>query len=65
MQELMYFLIIGGIYFLPAIQAYKRKHQNRSAITLLNAFAGWTGIGWVISIVWAYTNNCEEYIETE
>ena len=60
MQELMYFLVIGGLYFLPAIQAYRRKHRNRSAITVLNGLTGWTGIGWVISIVWALTDNCEE-----
>ena len=30
------------IYFLPAMNARGRRHQNTSAIFVLNLFLGWT-----------------------
>jgi len=51
-------LLIIGIcfYFLPAIVASHRKHKNATAIFLTNLFLGWTFIGWVVALVWAFTN---------
>lgn len=48
------FIILAVMYFLPSLCALSQKHKNKSAIFLLNFFTGWTFIGWVISIVWAY-----------
>lgn len=49
-------LIFGAlIYFAPAIIAYKRYHRNAVAITVLTVFAGWTFLGWVGALVWAFT----------
>lgn len=56
--SILIFVIIAAcitLYFLPAIVANKRKHQNAQAILVLNLFLGWSLIGWVISLVWAYT----------
>ena len=50
-------IIIGLFYFAPAITAYSRGHSNASAITVLNLFAGWTGLGWIIAAVWCSTDN--------
>jgi hypothetical protein len=44
------------IYFLPAIIAHKRDHKNRTAILVLNIFAGWTAVGWLIALIWSFTN---------
>lgn len=46
-----------SMYFLPALVAWKRSHRNASAIGVLNLFLGWTMIGWVGSLVWAFTSN--------
>ena len=46
---------IFAFYFLPSIIALIRKHRNESAIAILNLFLGWTFIGWVIALVWAFT----------
>lgn len=43
------------IYFLPAMNARGRRHQNTSAIFVLNLFLGWTLIGWVAALVWSFT----------
>ena len=41
------------LYFFPTFLAFKREHNNRTAILALNVLLGWTFIGWVISLVWA------------
>jgi uncharacterized membrane-anchored protein len=48
-------LILGPvIYFIPAFVAHRRHHKNAVAITVLNIFAGWTFIGWVVALVWSF-----------
>jgi len=53
----MLFLWACGIvvYFIPALIAMGRHHQNAAAIFVLNLFLGWTLIGWVGSLVWSAT----------
>ncbi|MBN1856556.1 MAG: superinfection immunity protein [Dehalococcoidia bacterium] len=43
------------IYFLPGIVAIMRHKQNRVSICILNLLAGWTAIGWVAALVWAFS----------
>ncbi len=50
-------LVLGvAFYFLPAIVASNRKHPNATAILVLNLLAGWTFVGWVVAMVWAFTS---------
>lgn len=42
-------------YLLPALIAGMREHRNTTSITMLNLFLGWTFIGWVVALVWAFT----------
>ena len=53
------FIIVLGLvfYFLPTILAFHRKKRNGTAIFALNFFLGFTGIGWIISLVWALTHD--------
>jgi predicted membrane channel-forming protein YqfA (hemolysin III family) len=51
------YLVLIVLYFLPALISIERNHNNRLAIIVLNIFGGWTFIGWLISLVWACTNN--------
>lgn len=44
------------VYFMPSFIAKNRRHHNRNAIAILNLFFGWTLIGWVASLVWAFTS---------
>ena len=44
--------ILFLLYFLPTIIAANRSHHV-AGILLLNFFLGWTGIGWVIMLLWA------------
>jgi hypothetical protein len=53
------FIIVAsfGLYFLPAIVAMCRRHRNTAAILILDLLLGWSFIGWVVALVWAFTND--------
>jgi Superinfection immunity protein len=47
------FLIIGLVYILPSIVAFRRDHPNRWLILVINLAFGSTIIGWGIALAWA------------
>jgi len=47
----------GGLYLLPTIIAYYKKHKNVTPIALVNLFFGWTFIGWFIALIWGFTKD--------
>ncbi|MCX7123612.1 MAG: superinfection immunity protein [Gammaproteobacteria bacterium] len=49
----LFFIVMIGLYFLPSIIAYKRRHRNFAALLALNILLGWTVLGWVCSLVWS------------
>lgn len=54
------FLFLGFMllmYFLPSVVANSRNHKNKPAIIVLNLFLGWTMIGWIAAMIWAFTDN--------
>ena len=53
MTDIVMTLIIMLVYFLPTLIALWAQNINTLAIFLLNLFLGWTGLGWIISIIWA------------
>jgi len=49
-------LIVGiFVYFLPTMIARTRKKRNKTPIFVLNLFLGWTVLGWIIALIWAFT----------
>lgn len=50
--------ILGALVlnFMPAIIAALRKHPNTLPIFLLVLLLGWTGVGWIIALVWSLTS---------
>lgn len=49
----IFLLVSLFLYFLPAFLA--RNKPNFTGVLLLNIFAGWTFIGWIIALIWALT----------
>lgn len=51
-------LIIGGIafYFIPTIIAFNKNHKSAGAICLVNLLFGWSFIGWIWALIWAFSN---------
>ena len=47
------FVLVLALSFLPTIIAIARRHRNALAIFLVNLLVGWTGIGWVVALVWS------------
>lgn len=45
------------LYFLPAVIAHNREHNNFTAIFVLNLLLGWTFLFWVAALVWSFTDN--------
>lgn len=41
-------------YFFPADRASDRRHRHADAIFVLNLLLGWTALGWIGALVWAY-----------
>ena len=62
LMSIMHWIIVAlilivsvTINFIPTIVAFARQHHRRIWIFVLNLFLGWTGIGWVIALIWALT----------
>jgi energy-coupling factor transporter transmembrane protein EcfT len=44
-------------YWIPTIIAFRRSHPSKGGILVLNFFSGWTVAGWVVSLIWALSDN--------
>jgi hypothetical protein len=45
--------VVLAFYLAPSIVAYWRRHPSAPAILLLDLLLGWTGLGWIIALIWA------------
>lgn len=56
------FMIVFALplYFLPTLIALARRKTNKPPIFLLNLFAGWTVLGWIIALVWGAMSDKEK-----
>jgi hypothetical protein len=43
------------IYFVPTFIAVLRSHHNTAPIAIVNFFFGWTALGYVICLAWAFS----------
>ncbi|WP_428245566.1 superinfection immunity protein [Ferrovibrio sp.] len=46
-------LVVGTVYFMPALIAWRRRAPRAGLILLANAALGWTVIGWIVLLVLA------------
>lgn len=60
--NMIFSVIYTYLYFLPYLHANKKKHRQTRAIYILNIFAGWTIIAWIIALVWSCTETSEKKI---
>jgi hypothetical protein len=49
---MIHLTVLALLYFLPTIIAANRGHHV-TGILLLNLLFGWTGIGWIVMLLWA------------
>ena len=63
MDNLIGFLVLVTIlelYILPTIAACLLQHNQIYAIGVLNLLLGWTLLGWIGALVWAFTTKREK-----
>lgn len=45
-------ILVGAVlYFLPALLI--KGYRNAGSVFILNLLLGWTGVAWIIALVWA------------
>lgn len=49
-----FFIVAPAIYLLPTYEAWRNTHPNLTAIALVNILLGWSLLGWVVAVVWAF-----------
>jgi hypothetical protein len=55
------FVGLGGFaYLLPGYIAAFRNAPRFSSILGLNLFAGWTGLGWIATLIWSFVDTKKE-----
>ena len=53
MTEILVLIILPVVYFVPTFIAYNRRAAGKTGILILNILTGWTGLGWMASLIWA------------
>lgn len=48
-------------YFLPSFVAFVRGHTQIAAILFVNLLLGWTLLGWVAALAWAFIDQKPQY----
>ena len=56
----VFMLVSLFFYFLPAYLG--RNRSDFTSILMLNLFAGWTFIGWIIALVWALSSGPQRQV---
>ncbi len=54
-SEWLLILLVFPIYLLPTILAASRKNPSTGGIFVLNLFLGWTFLGWIGALIWAFS----------
>ena len=57
-----FFLAMFVLYWLPTIIAIARHTHSALGVAALNFFLGWTGLGWVLALMWALAANPTQQI---
>ena len=52
--------LFSSVYFLPTLLAFGRKMRYRLPLFVVNIFFGWTFIGWVFCMAWAFWPDRDE-----
>lgn len=53
---IIYLVLMAAIYLLPTISAFSRGHASRWGIFATNLLLGWSGILWIVALIWSLSN---------
>lgn len=55
----MLIVVVLALILLPTLIAKTRKCRNLGAIFLINILGVWIGIGWIVALIWSFTDDVE------
>ena len=55
------FVIFGAVFLMPTLIAIRREHPRAIYIAIFNGMFAWTGLGWGIALVWAFSPSKRQY----
>lgn len=47
------------IFFIPTSVALFRDSSKKRGVFWVNLLVGWTGIGWIIALIWSFMSESE------
>jgi len=56
-MSILIIMLLLFFYLIPSVVACSNKKSNAGAIAVLNILMGWSGICWIIALVWACTKD--------
>ena len=63
-ELLLGWLLMLVIYLTPTIVVFLRKKKDVTKIILVNIFLGWTVVGWILAVIWAFGMDDEKPVRT-
>ena len=55
-------ITVVGIYLSPTLHAIRRNVVNKEGIVVLNVLLGWTFLGWIVALIWAFADTKQDDI---
>lgn len=62
MESVFLLIILALIYLLPTIIAFSRGHASRWGIFATNLLLGWSGIIWLVVLIWSLSNKGQQNV---
>lgn len=62
MEPIFGAIVLGFIYFFPALVGFSRGHSSRWGIFLTNLLFGWTALGWIIALIWSASSKGQNIV---
>tara|TARA_Y100000817_G_scaffold310296_1_gene300716 strand:- start:287 stop:517 length:231 start_codon:yes stop_codon:yes gene_type:complete len=60
MRVILAIICLISIFFIPVSVGLFRDSSKKWGIFLVNILVGWTGIGWIIALIWAFISESTE-----
>lgn len=60
LANVLYAIVFMAIWFFPSFVAKVRNHNNFIPIFLVNLLLSFTLIGYIIALIWAFSDNTEK-----
>lgn len=60
MMAVVGLVLVGAVYFVPSVVAWRRGKRNLRAIFAFNVLFGWSFLGWAGALVWSLMEEADQ-----